>query len=206
MWERGRNHSCCIYQNMMLIAIERSRQVSWHCIPVACCTAHSTTRTDLSPGSGPTLPPHLPGLALKFAPPPQNLKPTISPLGFRTHLPVQYAAPRLKKTEISDPISADQSRSSAAVAGRPADSFAAHIAVAALPLPPPKPAPWGTRFWRRIPKCCDVPVLRRNRFSACNGVHEFCGDRKAANIIMSSKLYLLGFFIGTTDVISVFHL
>lgn len=56
-------------------------------------------------------------------------------------VPVQYAAPREKKTEISDPISPLHFSKSSLLAGRPKRSFAAHRLVAALPLPPPKPAP-----------------------------------------------------------------
>lgn len=59
----------------------------------------------------------------------------------RAHLPVQYAAPWEKNTEMSDPISPDHSSSSAFVAGRSVSRLAAHSAVAALPLPPPRPAP-----------------------------------------------------------------
>ncbi len=57
------------------------------------------------------------------------------------HLPVQYAAPWEKNTEMSDPISPDHSSSSAFVAGWSVSRLAAHSAVAALPLPPPRPAP-----------------------------------------------------------------
>ena len=63
--------------------------------------------------------------------------------------PVQYAAPELKKTEISEPISPDQASSSASDAGRPLISLAAHSVVAALPLPPPSPAP-AVCAWARL--------------------------------------------------------
>lgn len=54
---------------------------------------------------------------------------------------MQYAAPCEKNTEMSEPMSAAQSSSCASLAGRPAASLAAHSAVAALALPPPRPAP-----------------------------------------------------------------
>ena len=54
---------------------------------------------------------------------------------------MQKAAPWEKKTEMSDPISPAQRSRSASLAGRPAASLAAHSAVAAFPLPPPRPAP-----------------------------------------------------------------
>ena len=60
---------------------------------------------------------------------------TISPL------PVQYAAPVEKNTEISEPMSPLHSRSCSSVAGAPHNTFAAHMAVAAFPEPPPRPAP-----------------------------------------------------------------
>lgn len=60
---------------------------------------------------------------------------TISPL------PVQYAAPSEKNTEMSLPMAALHASRSALVAGLPVNSFAAHSVVAALPLPPPRPAP-----------------------------------------------------------------
>ena len=56
------------------------------------------------------------------------------------HLLVQYAAPREKNTEMSEPMSPAQSCSCAPDAGRPLSSLAAHRAVAALALPPPSPA------------------------------------------------------------------
>ena len=57
------------------------------------------------------------------------------------HLPVQYAAPLLKKTDMSEPISPAHCKSSASHAGLELSSLAAHKVVAAFPLPPPKPAP-----------------------------------------------------------------
>ena len=85
----------------------------------------------------------------------------------RAHRPVQYAAPREKKTEMSLPISPDHSSSSSADAGRPHSSLAAHSVVAALPEPPPRPAPCGTRLRRSTRNRWLRPVLRRNRLSAC---------------------------------------
>lgn len=49
--------------------------------------------------------------------------------------------PHLKKTEMSDPMSPDHCSICAVVAGFPSSSLAAHIVVAALPEPPPSPAP-----------------------------------------------------------------
>ena len=54
---------------------------------------------------------------------------------------MQYAAPCEKNTEMSEPMSPAQSSSCALLAGRPAASLAAHSVVAALALPPPRPAP-----------------------------------------------------------------
>ena len=85
---------------------------------------------------------------------------TISPL------PVQYAAPVLKKTEMSLPISPDHSSNSSSVATSPHNLFAAYNAVAALPDPPPKPAPDGTVFFNSTQKYCLIPVFCRNKFSA----------------------------------------
>lgn len=58
--------------------------------------------------------------------------------------PVQYAAPSEKNTDMSLPMSPDHCSNSALVAGRPVSSLAAYRVVAALPLPPPRPAPVGT--------------------------------------------------------------
>ena len=69
--------------------------------------------------------------------------------------PVQYAAPVLKNTEMSDPMSPLHASKSASLAGRPHNSFAAHRAVAAFPLPPPRPAPAGTHFTKFAQKCCE---------------------------------------------------
>ncbi len=63
---------------------------------------------------------------------------------FTSPLLVQYAAPWEKKNGQSEPISADQAWSSFSLAIFPFIWFAAHKAVAALPLPPPRPAPVGT--------------------------------------------------------------
>jgi hypothetical protein len=63
---------------------------------------------------------------------------------FTSPLLVQYAAPWEKKNGQSEPISADQAWSSLSLAIFPFIWFAAHKAVAALPLPPPRPAPVGT--------------------------------------------------------------
>jgi len=63
---------------------------------------------------------------------------------FTSSLLVQYAAPWEKKNGQSEPISADQAWSSFPLAIFPFIWFAAHKAVAALPLPPPRPAPVGT--------------------------------------------------------------
>jgi hypothetical protein len=62
-------------------------------------------------------------------------------------LPVQYAAPWLKNTLMSDPISPDHSSSCSLLAGRPDSSLAAQSVVAALPLPPPSPAPALTMYY-----------------------------------------------------------
>ncbi len=51
-----------------------------------------------------------------------------------------------KKSGQSDPTAAATSRNAASANGRPAISFNAHNAPAASLLPPPKPAPAGTRF------------------------------------------------------------
>ena len=58
---------------------------------------------------------------------------------------MQYAAPWEKNTEMSDPISPDHFSSCALLAGFPPSSLAAHSAAAALPLPPPRPAPEAHR-------------------------------------------------------------
>ena len=52
------------------------------------------------------------------------------------------------------------------VAGRPLSSLAAHSAVAALPLPPPMPAPWGTRFCRAALNLVLTPVCFLNSSNA----------------------------------------
>mmetsp|Transcript_5716 Transcript_5716/g.18048 ORF Transcript_5716/g.18048 Transcript_5716/m.18048 type:complete len:292 (+) Transcript_5716:185-1060(+) len=85
---------------------------------------------------------------------------TISPL------PVQYAAPVLKNTEISLPISPDHSSNSSSVATSPHSLFAAYNAVAAFPDPPPNPAPDGTVFFNSTQKYCFIPVFARNKFKA----------------------------------------
>lgn len=68
---------------------------------------------------------------------------------------------------MSDPISPDQASRSSSAAGRPASWLAAHRAVAALPEPPPSPAPCGTRLRSPTRYRSRLPVLRRNRSSAC---------------------------------------
>mmetsp|Transcript_4976 Transcript_4976/g.18500 ORF Transcript_4976/g.18500 Transcript_4976/m.18500 type:complete len:269 (+) Transcript_4976:219-1025(+) len=80
--------------------------------------------------------------------------------------PVQYAAPKEKKTEMSLPMSPLHSSNSASLAGVPQSWFAAHIAVAAFPDPPPKPAPCGTFFTSSTQKYWLVPVFLRNKSSA----------------------------------------
>lgn len=51
-------------------------------------------------------------------------------------------------------------------AGLPVSSLAAHNAVAAFPDPPPRPAPWGTVFWRSHLKVALMPVLFLKRLNA----------------------------------------
>ena len=51
--------------------------------------------------------------------------------------PVQYADPREKKNEMSEPSSADHSMSSCSEALKPASRLAAKSAVAQSPEPPP---------------------------------------------------------------------
>mmetsp|Transcript_1853 Transcript_1853/g.6852 ORF Transcript_1853/g.6852 Transcript_1853/m.6852 type:complete len:233 (-) Transcript_1853:279-977(-) len=80
--------------------------------------------------------------------------------------PVQYAAPLEKNTEISLPISPLHSNNSASVAGEPHNLFAANNVVAALPLPPPNPAPCGTFLSSSIQKYCEIPVFARNKSNA----------------------------------------
>ena len=70
---------------------------------------------------------------------------------------------------MSLPISPDHSSSSSQLAGRPHSSLAAHSVVAALPEPPPRPAPCGTRLRRSTLKRCVRPVLARNRLRAWAG-------------------------------------
>mmetsp|Transcript_3773 Transcript_3773/g.13484 ORF Transcript_3773/g.13484 Transcript_3773/m.13484 type:complete len:359 (-) Transcript_3773:12-1088(-) len=81
-------------------------------------------------------------------------------------LPSQYAEPVEKKKGTSEPTSTLHSSSWASVAGRPHISLAAQRAVAALPEPPPRPAPVGTRFSRCTQKYCWHPVRSRNKSSA----------------------------------------
>mmetsp|Transcript_26002 Transcript_26002/g.56693 ORF Transcript_26002/g.56693 Transcript_26002/m.56693 type:complete len:286 (-) Transcript_26002:304-1161(-) len=80
--------------------------------------------------------------------------------------PVQYAAPLLKKTLMSLPISPDQVSRSSLLAGPPHSWLAAYKVVAALPLPPPKPAPCGTILSSLTWKKRLRPVLRLYRLSA----------------------------------------
>lgn len=68
---------------------------------------------------------------------------------------------------MSDPISPLHVSRSALDAGAPSIWFAAYNVVAALPLPPPRPAPCGTLFSRCTAKWRLLPVLRRSRLSAC---------------------------------------